>query len=519
MSRRIEIELTSAREDGSWTWRAAGARQPRGVVAGSLLPGGAKAGDVVKADIETSLDGTEVLQVLAPRPARAEPGRIELVGRSEPEQFVTATLASRRGRRDERADRRDQSDGDRRGSDRRRGDRPPPGVGRQRPGGRIRPERGDRPSDQGDRPGQRGGRPSPPTAAGRPRPPRPDVPAAPKPKRLRARRVHRKAVLESLPEAERLVAEQVLRGGLPAVRQAVEKQNEQHRAEGRPEVPADGLMGTAERLLPRLRAAEWRDRADAALADLEELDLRDLRSVIVAAESGARDEESRELTGRLRDGLNHRVEREQAAWLAEIASTLADGRVVRALRLSSRPPKAGAPLPGDLASRLAEAAQGALSADTVPDRFATVLDALSFSPVHLRVVPSSVPAEPGEALLSMVRKTATRLPQIAALFGVEAPSSGPRARRTRGGDGRRPDLGPTGGGRGPVQRPGAPVPPPPAAGPPTVPAPQEATSAAAPEAAPTAPPPDPLPEVDAAAPEDPAATADVATAEALAAPE
>ena len=31
MSRRIEVELTSSRDDGTWTWRAAGAKQPAGV--------------------------------------------------------------------------------------------------------------------------------------------------------------------------------------------------------------------------------------------------------------------------------------------------------------------------------------------------------------------------------------------------------------------------------------------------------------------------------------------------------
>ena len=41
MSRRIEIELTSARPDGTWTWRAAGAQRPKGVLDGSILPAGA----------------------------------------------------------------------------------------------------------------------------------------------------------------------------------------------------------------------------------------------------------------------------------------------------------------------------------------------------------------------------------------------------------------------------------------------------------------------------------------------
>ena len=40
VSRRIEIELTSARDDGSWTWRAAGAREPRGVRRGIAAPVG-----------------------------------------------------------------------------------------------------------------------------------------------------------------------------------------------------------------------------------------------------------------------------------------------------------------------------------------------------------------------------------------------------------------------------------------------------------------------------------------------
>ncbi len=54
-----------------------------------------------------------------------------------------------------------------------------------------------------------------------------------------------------------MIAEQVLRGGVPAVRQAVDKMNEDARAEGRPEVKPDALLTVAERLLPALRSAEW----------------------------------------------------------------------------------------------------------------------------------------------------------------------------------------------------------------------------------------------------------------------
>jgi hypothetical protein len=52
MSRRIDIELTSALDDGSWTWRAAGAKQPKGVLDGTILPGGAKVGDEIKVEVE-----------------------------------------------------------------------------------------------------------------------------------------------------------------------------------------------------------------------------------------------------------------------------------------------------------------------------------------------------------------------------------------------------------------------------------------------------------------------------------
>lgn len=246
--------------------------------------------------------------------------------------------------------------------------------------------------------------------------------------------------------------------------------NEQAKAEGRPEVKAEPLLAVAERLLPALRVAEWRDRAEAAVADLDELDLRDLRSVVVAADTGAKDDESRALSAQLREGLARRVDQEQAAWLAEIAETLADGRVVRGLRLSSRPPKAGAPLPPDLATKLTEAASAALTADTVTDRWATVLDALSFSPVRLTVVPASKPAEPSAELVAAITRVASRIPKVAEAFGIEAPAETNRRRGPRPGA---KAGGKPGGGRGPKgpRTPGGAASPPPIPPPPPAPSP------------------------------------------------
>ncbi len=244
-------------------------------------------------------------------------------------------------------------------------------------------------------------------------------------------------MLDALSPEQKVIAEQVLRGGIPAVRQAIEKQNEEARAAGTPEIKPEGMVTIAEQLLPSLRTAEWHDRADAALADVDEIDLRDLRSVVVAADAAARDDVTRALAQDLREALTRRVDQEHAAWLTELTETLADGRTVRALRLSSRPPKAGSPLPAELASRLTEATNAALTSDTGPDRFATVLDALAFSPVRQQVVPAGIPAEPGDALLAAVRKLASRVPQIAALFGIEASATRP-PRSSRGKPAARP---------------------------------------------------------------------------------
>ena len=102
MSRRIDIELTSSREDGTWTWRAAGAKQPKGVVAASMLPATASVGDVLRAEIDSGLDGTEVLSVMLPKAKKDSAGeRIELIGRTvSDDQLVTTVLAGRGGRRD-----------------------------------------------------------------------------------------------------------------------------------------------------------------------------------------------------------------------------------------------------------------------------------------------------------------------------------------------------------------------------------------------------------------------------------
>src|SRR5438045_1930768 len=100
MSRRIEIELTSARPDGTWTWRAAGAQKPKGVLDGSLLPQGASIGMVLKADAEVELDGMTILSVATGKEKASKSGLLELIPSDKPFEAVTQQLA-----RKERSDR------------------------------------------------------------------------------------------------------------------------------------------------------------------------------------------------------------------------------------------------------------------------------------------------------------------------------------------------------------------------------------------------------------------------------
>lgn len=410
MSRRIEIELTSQRPDGSWTWRAAGAREPKGELSGDLISFAASVGDELTVEAEFHMDGIEIIEVFEAKEKRPMPETLEILGSGRDQPLVTTQLVSnRKNRGRDRGDRRE-------GQDR-----------------RGRGNRKDRDRQESRREDDR-----------------------PKAKRLRPDRAHRQRLIESLPEEQQPVAEKMMRDGISSVEQALRDQRKKARdaAQAKPEEPtpdtdakpekqpskgkapdsdsSDDFLTVAAKLLPGMRAAEWRDRVEAALAGIAELDLRDLRSVVVASESGATDEEAKALAEELRTKLTERVDREHAEWLAEVAATLADGRMVRALRLSSRPPKAGVPLPQDIVTRLTEAANAALTSETPSKRWITVMGAVAFSPVRRTVEPMGIPEKPDEELLAEVKKLSERIPHIAALFGVE-PTPPPKRPRRRAG--------------------------------------------------------------------------------------
>jgi hypothetical protein len=388
MSKRIDIELTSNRGDGTWTWRAAGAKTPKGTLNGSILDAGAKTGDTLKVEAEFDLDGVEILSLVKTKEKAVRGNLLQIIGSEKEFQPVTQKLA------DKSKDRKPKRDGDRK--PRRDGDKRPPREGA-----------------EGEKSGDR--RPRRPSFTAPP-----ELPKRPAAKRLKPKRVHRAAVLDTLPVEQRGVAERALTGGIKAVRDAVKEQNEQLKKEGKPLVPAEGLISMAQELLPKLRVAEWLDKAEAAKADIELLDLRDLRQVVVGADDPmvVRDETTRSLATELKAALKTRQEFEQTRWLEDIKSALAVSRVIRALKISSEPPKAGQPFPADLGAQLATAASASLASETAPDRFSAVLEAIAFSPVRGQVKLAAAPPTTNEAMLSTVKRVAPLVPQIASVFGI-----------------------------------------------------------------------------------------------------
>ncbi len=418
MSRRIDIELTSARPDGTWTWRAAGAREPKGVLDGGVLPSGAKAGDVIKVDADFDIDGISILSVVTGRTKVDRTERIEFLASEKPFEPVTQQLA-RKDRNDRRGDRPNRRD---RGE---RGDRP------------DRP-RGERPgrSENGDRRPRRDQDSREPRNDRGPRRPRfeapPELPNRPKPKRLKAGSQHRKAVLADIPENQRPIAELALQG-MQAVRQRLKAANEALTAEGKPIMPEQSVLQMAQDLLPKLRVADWLDRAEAAKRDLTTLDLRDLRSVVAAANDPAieRDETCRALAAELKTGLAARSESDYQDWLADIDAAVTVGRIVRALKMAGQPPKAGAIFPDELGRRLADAAVQNLTPDAFADRWIAVLEAAAFSPIRSTLTVSAPPTQITPELTKTVERLASLLPRVATVFGVSAVAGAPTPKPLR----------------------------------------------------------------------------------------
>ncbi len=355
------------------------------------------------------LEGIEVLSLTSTKPVRSPEkteGRIEVKGTPKRAPDVSVIFAPGSGKR-----RRD--DEGERGRGERRDGRRGPGAGADAEGG-SRDGRGDRPRG-GSGPRRTGGR-RPGEGDGRPA--RGERPAAP------TSSVHRNAMLATLRPEQIPVAEQLLRGGMQAVRQAIEAQNTSFKAAGKPPVASDALLAMADELLPTVRLADWKDRATVAQTAGKDYRLRELRAVVAASRTVTLDEEGRTLAKALQESLDQRTTALREEWLARITNALNDGRVLQAVEASIRPPEPGTRCPAELAVRLASAAGEAMSADLAPEEWMRLLDAVVASPVRRTVKPAAIPDD--EVARQAARHAAGSVPALAKLLGLRIPPPPPR---------------------------------------------------------------------------------------------
>ena len=421
MSRRIEIEITSLNGDVA-TWRAAGAKLPKGVLQASLVPGGPVVGSVYRADIEQFMEGIEVLSVMPPKtasPLDPRKERIELIASEKSIPDVTVTYASKgRGAR---------RDGDERGEGRRDGAKR--GA---RPGTRERSsERGprpDRPSgDRPDRPvGERGPRPDRPRGdrGSRPGRERSGPPGAPP-----VTTTYRNAFLATLSPEQLPVAEQLLRGGMPSVRTAVAEQNKNATAQGRPTIDPGTIDRIAEDLLPKTTLAMWKDRAAGALGAGKELRLRDLRAVVTSAKTTSLDDEARAQLKELQGALNARLEILRTQWTERLDAAMASSNVAEALRLVARPPDSSTRVSSETATALVALVSAALTADQDVAVWSELVNLTVETSIRRNVKPLGIPAD--DAAKALAIKNAGAIPEFAKLLGMKVPPPPPPTRTTR----------------------------------------------------------------------------------------
>jgi len=483
MPNRLDIELTSDRGDGSYTWRAAGARQPKGLIDGKILSDTAKVGDVLRVEAEVEIDGITILAVLPPKEKASASGRIEMLGSSKPVAGVTTVLISEGGR----GDRRDLLDSPRRGGGTGSRERRPARGGARPDSRRPQPgettaEGGDRRPERRPRPDAAPGGPSSGAAAGRParagaerrperrpraegapgdnsspgvsasagaerrprptagtgaRPGRPGAgrdqtdarqPAGARTAQTPARRTaprfepgtaHRDLLFAGLAPEQRPIAERLAAGGIPGVRRAIAEERERARSEGRPEVSGDAILALAEQLAPSVKQATWLDRAEAAVAQLETISLRDLRTTVASA--APRDEAARELDRKLREELDRRIKKLRSHWEEQITHALEEGRVLQALRFSAQPPEPTARFPASLVDRLASAAGASMTASTPAERWLALLDAASASPIRRQIHPAGLPEDSTGEVVRRARLASGGLPALAPMVGLSMP--------------------------------------------------------------------------------------------------
>jgi hypothetical protein len=240
---------------------------------------------------------------------------------------------------------------------------------------------------------------------------------------------HRNALLATLSPEQLPVAEQLLRGGMPAVRTAVAEQNKNATAQGRTTIDPATIDRIAEDLLARTTLALWKDRAAGAAGAGKELRLRDLRAVVTSAKTVSLDEESRAQLKELQSALTVRLEALRVQWTERLESAIASKNVPEALRLVASPPDMSTRVSGETATRVVALTSEALTSEQDVALWKEIVNLAVDTSIRRNVKPQGIPDDESCKVLAI--KNAGAIPEFAKLLGMKVPPPPPLARPVR----------------------------------------------------------------------------------------
>jgi hypothetical protein len=241
--------------------------------------------------------------------------------------------------------------------------------------------------------------------------------------------IYRNALLATLSPEQLPVAEQLLRGGMPAVRAAVAEQNKNAAAQGRPTVDAATIDRIAEDLLARTNLALWKDKAAGAIGAGRELRLRDLRAVVTAAKTVSLDDEAKVQQKELQSNLSARLEVLRTQWTERLEAAVTSKNVAEALRLVARPPDMSTRVSAEMAARVVAITSEALTADLEPAKWQEIVTLAIDTSIRRNVKPQGIPND--EASKALAVHNAGAIPEFAKLLGMRVPPPPPPQRNVR----------------------------------------------------------------------------------------
>jgi hypothetical protein len=384
MANKLEIELTSVRPDGFFTWRAKGAKNPKGIVSAQMF-NSAKVGDTFKVEVEYLLDGVQITSVLSERERNPLGNDLELFLGKSSEKAQSKKIAFKRPAK-------------------------PQKKAYKKPG-KAGPKQ--------DLQAKRVNRQRPPQKVSKDQPDNDRVFYKREPTKQSHFGRHVKDLYDSLDLARQAILQRLLRGGLAGVRLAIEKQNRQAREKGEPELLEEPVLKIAEELLPQLKRAQFLDQAK----EIMESKSKDLKKISRVINSAVILEESdKEVLTALREYFEHVLKDAEEAYLREINELLDVNKTEEALIKSSNPPYRTLKFPVALSEKLAQACLTQLNQllDN-PDKWLNFLQKVSLSPVKRLVRPQQVPVFQDPSQQKMAVALSSQIPNLVKLLGLKIP--------------------------------------------------------------------------------------------------